>query len=66
MKKIENKKFNFEKFDVAKLKNQKLIFGGTGINDDDDGATNTGTNKNNPVKPNNTSIPCAIKDLIVG
>ncbi|CAM3927454.1 MULTISPECIES: hypothetical protein [Flavobacterium] len=59
MKKKESKKFSLEKFEVVKLQNSNLVFGGTGSEDDD--ATNTDNDKN---KPKGTSIPCKIKDLV--
>lgn len=44
------RKFNFEKFEVAKLEILKTIYGGTGVNGD------TATND----RPGNSSQPCVI------
>ncbi|NHN26333.1 hypothetical protein FIA58_011645 [Flavobacterium jejuense] len=58
MKRKENKKFDLEKFEIAKLKNQRTIIGGTGD------ATNTDTGGDKVKDKDNSSLSCLLKDFI--
>ena len=62
MKKLENKKFGFEKFEIAKLKNFKAIRGG----DDTDITITTDkpSTKLCNASDDNSGIRCVIKDIL--
>ncbi|WP_445711934.1 hypothetical protein [Flavobacterium sp.] len=55
MKKETKRKFNLEKFEIAKLRNQRVIIGGAGDGTQTDSTRPKKTN--NPNDPD-SSIPC--------
>lgn len=62
MKKKESKKFGFEKFEVAKLKNSRLIQGGDTTNTDTVDKAST-QQCNNSDDNDDSGVICAIKDI---
>lgn len=55
MKKKESKKFGLEKFEIARLRNQRVIIGGSG--DDTNTDTKPKPKPNDPNDPNNPNDP---------
>ena len=62
MKKQQQKKFGFEKFEVAKLKNSKLFKGGDTTNTDTSDRASTRACNNND--DDDSGVLCAVKDIL--